>query len=1360
MTKITRRIWAALTAIGLAGFLLFKAFAVTSIPTIDFLNGPLLGRAEPSNVALALSIEYPTMDKAYKESTYVDKLEYIGYYNSRKCYTYPGYPYTTRTTNTFQVSTDFFSSTGDTDANFYCNQAGTGTGFSGNYLNYATMTAPDIMRLALTGGDRGIDTSTQTVLDRGSIHPTLDYYQSPHRLASTLTSSLTPFSNPTLGSPTYALSCGDLVYFMRLSVTCPNVASVTKTFMLNPVAAVSTGPLVTQTVPLKSRVLVCDENERATRTLVVGDGDNYNFCRQYGTSTFKPIGQFQRYSDNMRVAVFSYLNEDVLERNGGVLRAPMKYVGANQFDSNGNSTPNPTQEWDPSTGIFINQPIIDSTSTSSYTYTGVVNYVNKFGKTSVRDGKDPVGELWYEALRYFQGLGPSPSAISGSATVQGISPIPESMKNGFPAYTSWTDPITNSCNRKNYILGIGDVNTWYDKSIPGITGFTGAVDGKREIDYPTAGSIKGTTTVLDPLKWTEIVGNFETNTPSSYTDSLGRSQTTTGNPSPNASLASLQTLNTGYRYSGYYWSGLAYWANTQPIRYDNDPTTTTSITPRSRSEVRVKTFMIDVDEGGNGSINNTGRSIPPRKSSFYLAGKYGYFNDTVQDGNPFLSTSGNATVDWATPETGTDPNGYVIASQAKKLIAGVKKFFSDTSKDSGSFSTVAVSANSFSATSQDGKKFEPSYIKGQWTGTIRSIALRLNTATFQLEDNGANWDAGQMLTMASISTGAITASFVKPDDRRIVTFLRPAASGSSAVSFTSAALGANLPASYSTVPYSTLTDTLKAERVNYIRGVRTKEYDGTFRLRTGILGDIINSGPTYKANPNPNITGAGYSAFYNNWKNREPMVYAGANDGMLHAFKASDGQELFAYIPGALLSKLPVLTSKNYQHDSFVDAVPEVQEAYVGSAWKTVLVSGMGGGAQGVFALDVTDPTNFSKANVMFEFSDKDDARMGNVVGTPKIVKMKVAGSNPVAFKYYVAVTSGYNNYKDDSSFFSDNAQALFFLSVDKAIGDAWVEGDSGNYYRIDLDAGVSTAANGLGQLGIRYGRLGEAEDMYAGDLQGNLWKFRFSDGLNTTEAAAAVKGTSGNKLPLAKFFEGSVAQPITAAPITYPAPSGGYMVVVGTGKYLDSSDINSVSQQSIYGVWDNGGDTNADYSLVRAKFQALTASSGAGGITVSGSTVTFTASGKRGWYFNLPLSKERVVIDSVAGTGYVTLSSSIPSDACGAGADGTLYVLSPSTGIPTTSITSSTNVGGDKGGLLGRSIIINIDVDPIDAWGTRATGGKRSATLKEAIYTQKQSSTAGGDGSAQIQKTIDINFLAAGRVYWREVRDFFGAAN
>src|SRR5690606_4593586 len=79
--------------------------------------------------------------------------------------------------------------------------------------------------------------------------------------------------------------------------------------------------------------------------------------------------------------------------------------------------------------------------------------------------------------------------------------------------------------------------------------------------------------------------------------------------------------------------------------------------------------------------------------------------------------------------------------------------------------------------------------------------------------------------------------------------------------------------------------------------------------------------------------------------------------------------------------------------------------------WRTVLVGGLGRGGQGIYALDVTDPSSFSEANaaqiVLWEFDDEDDADLGYTYGSPSIAKMHNG-------KWVAVFGNGYNNSEAD----------------------------------------------------------------------------------------------------------------------------------------------------------------------------------------------------------------------------------------------------------------------------------------------------------------------------------------------------------
>ena len=145
--------------------------------------------------------------------------------------------------------------------------------------------------------------------------------------------------------------------------------------------------------------------------------------------------------------------------------------------------------------------------------------------------------------------------------------------------------------------------------------------------------------------------------------------------------------------------------------------------------------------------------------------------------------------------------------------------------------------------------------------------------------------------------------------------------------------------------------------VNFVRGERINEYPiGNLRLRFSILGDIIHSNPEYVGAPEAGITDSSYVSFVNANLSRAPRVYVGANDGMLHAFDAATGNEVWAYIPSSVIGNVARLAGRTYSHTYFVDGGLTVQDAYFSGAWHSVLLGSLGGGGKGLFALEVTHP--------------------------------------------------------------------------------------------------------------------------------------------------------------------------------------------------------------------------------------------------------------------------------------------------------------------------------------------------------------------------------------------------------------------
>lgn len=400
---------------------LCMALASTSA-SATIAQTPLLlgGGGVPGNLVLAPSVEYPTViSVANTDTTYNHSKDYVGYFDSEKCYTY----------QREAINVAVFGTISGVDGGGYFRPSRFARNcpgeWSGNYLNWATTQTIDPFRKALTGGYRVVDTTTQTILEKATRATRTNLF--PDRtVASAQSNAISPFDNRTLTS----------------SLTSGTDFQKNKTVR------------ITATKPSSSCSKNCSTSTYYTvRVEACVAGLLENNCAQYGNN-YKPEGLIQQYNKNIRYSVFGYVAQDGNSRNGGVLRSEQKYVGETK------RTPgvlgeqnNPNKEWNSTTGVLITNPDSDTLDGNS----GVINYINKFGElTNYHKSNDPVSELYYAALRYLKHQG----------NISAWSDITDpAQRDKFPIITNWSDPIQYAC-QKNVILGIGDVNTHEDRNVP------------------------------------------------------------------------------------------------------------------------------------------------------------------------------------------------------------------------------------------------------------------------------------------------------------------------------------------------------------------------------------------------------------------------------------------------------------------------------------------------------------------------------------------------------------------------------------------------------------------------------------------------------------------------------------------------------------------------------------------------------------------------------------------------------------------------------------------------------------------------------------------------------------------------------
>jgi type IV pilus assembly protein PilY1 len=594
---------------------------------------------------------------------------------------------------------------------------------------------------------------------------------------------------------------------------------------------------------------------------------------------------------------------------------------------------------------------------------------------------------------------------------------------------------------------------------------------------------------------------------------------------------------------------------------------------------------------------------------------------------------------------------YYQANDEASLTIALQAALADIAKRTGSAASVATNSTRLAS---DTFIYQARFSSKDWGGQLLAYPIGANGDIANLEDGeevpSLELDDGTTRTGWNAANEMPAAA-----DRNIYTYDPSAAAGSRGREFTWATLTAAQQTELNTDVFGTV-DGKGENRLQYLRGDRANESPNgvQFRPRSSVLGDIVNSDPTYVGQQNygydvlSGSEGSSYLSYRESsaYTSRTPMVYVAANDGMLHGFNAETGVEVMAYMPNAVYPELSALThqSFNTNHQLINDGAPRAMDAYIDGSWRTILVGSLGGGGKGVYALDVSDPDNFSADDVMWEFTSADDADMGVAIPSPTIARL--ANDQWVAI-----VANGYNSAGSARLFVLDLETGAVIREIDTGVG-----GDNGlsNPAPVDVDADRIT------------------DFVYAGDLRGNMWKFDLSSSNPASWGVAFEVG--GVPAPLytacsSDPCDGSNYQPITARPEVGISPPAGYFVYFGTGRYFAEGDNGvGTGANTVYAIRDTNekGATTlvlpmpGRSGLVQQEVlyeDVINFDGNIEGIRVT--TNNPIDDDDDGWYLDLPTSGERQVSTPILRAGRIIFTTVIPSgDECSAGGDSWLMEL------------------------------------------------------------------------------------------------------
>ena len=536
----------------------------------------------------------------------------------------------------------------------------------------------------------------------------------------------------------------------------------------------------------------------------------------------------------------------------------------------------------------------------------------------------------------------------------------------------------------------------------------------------------------------------------------------------------------------------------------------------------------------------------------------------------------------------------------------------------------------------------------QWKGSLKKYQLNTD-GTF----GSVLWDAADKLNSKTSSTRNIWTSVIGTGYNNFTTANRDLLKSKM-------------------FPNITPTDTEVDNLINFIRGIDTYDQDADNNKTETIhkLADIYHSDLIVVANPEASAVDDNTSNFqkkdsyyrlqnnYNNFKsgatcggpcaNRAEIIYAGANNGILHAFKASDGEELWGYIPPnvlGVLEKIPSSKANSTNAIYGIDGSPVAKDIYFDDTpndgkdnprWRTILLSGLGAGGKGMFALDVTDPNspthlfafNNDETNKFvehwdvnaskFEFGyvggnitpEYDYRKLGETWSTPRIIRIKVDGKD----RWVAVFGGGYNGGVNPNV-----GSAVFVIDLEnegKVLKVIDIKDEAASDIANSLPADLSViTADGTNKANYN-GAL-----IYATDLEGKITKIDLTEDFvtdtdqNSSTYNSIIRSDASDKeihqttLFTAEATSANGRNIFTRPEVTINSDNNLWLYF-GTGNTQKLQEQSSQVQNRLYGIKD-------------VNFPNFVKVNPTGDVSMCRTSPTCPSGTDLGWYVNLNNAKK-----------------------------------------------------------------------------------------------------------------------------------------
>jgi type IV pilus assembly protein PilY1 len=723
---------------------------------------------------------------------------------------------------------------------------------------------------------------------------------------------------------------------------------------------------------------------------------------------------------------------------------------------------------------------------------------------------------------------------------------------------------------------------------------------------------------------------------------------------------------------------------------------------------------------------------------------------------------------------------YFAASDPQQVVEGLNEALNDIRQATGAAASAATSTPNI--TQDDADIFSSTFTTVKWTGNLAKRVLDPVTGeVLKKVIWSSSWTVGQQVAAASDTRTIWYRDPVSGTRKNLVYADMGADRAWFANKCSLMSQCANLSSANQAIVNNgeTIVNWLRGHQ-QYANNVILRGYSAPSETEIEpdqpaqpvVLGDIASSKPAYLRGARKSYVAEGYDAYKAAQAGRKPVVFIAANDGMLHAFDAVNGTEMWAYMPRITMKKLYRQASVGYatEHQFTVDGSPELADVQINGVWRTILVAGLNAGGRGYYALDVTDPDAPAPlweicADASVCAGALHQPEMGFTFGNPQFGTVKDgkdANGNDKQ-RWVTFLTSGYNNIPDADGVAGGSGKGILFV-VDVATGQQVL--NLGDRDITHADTGLlTTGSGGVGSGAGVADPSGLAKItaitanpntdplvtyLYGGDNFGQMWRFDFTG----AKVARLRMGSAGAGQPITSRPDVALCQVDTTGQGADASPTR-RVVTFGTGRMLDYIDIKDVSEQSVYVLADTGtpvadakwraADTFSERQFTETvPYNAATPSvPRSNRFTVGGATVNLGA--KSGWFIDFDKNAgERVNLDPKIVAGTLSVVTNLPqsSTACNVGGSSYAYHLDVCTGraVAGNIAGTGTGTGAETGDIAGS--LLSGDAAAVGFIIVRLPSG----VLKMVTTTAKGDTITSEVTSATSQE--------ARRTGWRRVRD------